>query len=193
MTRKLPTPPKFMKTIILTTMLVWSTLTYSQNGGQQNENNVLKIEYVAYSSGNHIFRLTNKVDCNQVVKLSKNGNFELHSMNALQESLIIITAPQLPEISLKAKRESGAVCKQNPDNGWIELGSSIILPVKFGKISVKRLSPNLLKLTFEAEEDNTIKHYNIMVSEDGKTFRKASVLFPNGITGHKKYSILIKL
>ena len=96
-------------------------------------------------------------------------------------------------VNFKAKRQSGAVCRQNPDNGWVELQSLNVLPIKFGQITATKINPGLIKLTFESEEDNTIKHYNILVSEDGKVYRKAHILFPDGITGGKKYSILIKL
>jgi hypothetical protein len=118
-------------------------------------------------------------------------------MTNLQETIILIPGPQTPQITIKAKRESGANCRQNPDNGWVELQSSIVLPIKFGGIVATKVSPNLIKLTFDVEEDHTLKSYGIMVSPDGKNFKRVTVLFPNGIvpygsTSHKKYSVLVK-
>lgn len=182
-----------MKQVMLMAILcLYYLFGYSQNGGQLNENNVLKIEYVGYNT-NHIFKVINKVNCELIIKMDKNGSFNNMTLTPLQETFIHISGPQSTVVNFKAKRQSGALCKQNPDNGWVELNSLIILPIKWGPITTIRINPNLIKVTFETEEDNTIKHYNIMISEDGKTFKKANILFPNGIIGHKKYSVFIKL
>ena len=183
-----------MKKLFLFIMLFLSLFSYSQNGGQSSENNVLRIEYIGYSNGNHIFQITNKVNCELITKLDKNGTFADLTLTALQSVFVNVPASSGSQIvNFKAKRQSGASCKQNPDNGWAELQSLNVLPIKFGQIVATKINPVLIKLTFESEEDNTIKHYNIMISEDGKTFRKANILFPDGITGHKKYSVFIKL
>lgn len=186
-----------MKTVLLSFMLLCSMLCFSQNGGMNNENNVLRLEYVGYSANAHIYKVINKVNCNLGVKIDKLGGTSSQIMTALQETLVLITAPQTPQVTLKAKRESGASCKQNPDNGWVELQSSIVLPIKFDGITAERIGPNLIKLTFDVEEDHTIKSYGIMVSEDGKNFKRVNVLFPNGIvpygsTSRKKYSVIVK-
>jgi hypothetical protein len=187
-----------MKQVMLMAFLcLCSVFGYSQNGGQQNENNVLKVEYVGYSNGNHIFKVINKIDCQLGVKIDKNGTTSSQMMTNLQETVILAPGPQTPRITIKAKRESGANCRQNPDNGWVELQSSVVLPIKFGGITATKAGPNLIKLTFDVEEDHTLKSYGIMVSPDGKNFKRVTVLFPNGIipygsTSHKKYSVLVK-
>jgi len=178
-------------------MLLLYLFGYSQNGGQLNENNVLRIEYVGYNAGSHIFKIINKVNCDLGVKIDKVGGTSSQIMTSLQETIVLITAPQTPQVNLKVKRESGANYRQNPDNGWVELQSLIALPIKFGGITAERVGPNLIKLTFDVEEDHTIKSYGIMVSNDGKTFKRVTILFPNGIvpygsTSRKKYSVLVK-
>jgi hypothetical protein len=185
------------KVMLMALICLCSVFGYSQNGGQANENNVLKVEYVGYSNNNHIFKVINKIDCQLGVKIDKNGITSSQIMTNLQETIILIPGPQTPQITIKAKRESGANCKQNPDNGWVELQSNIALPIKFGGIVATKVSPNLIKLTFDVEEDHTLKSYGIMVSPDGKNFKRVTVLFPNGIvpygsTSHKKYSVLVK-
>ena len=185
------------KLLFIVSFILFSLFSFSQNGGQANENNVLKVEYVGYSNGNHIFKIINKVNCELGVKIDKNGVTSSQIMMSQQETVILVTAPQTPQINIKAKRESGAACKQNPDNGWVELQSSIALPIKFGNITAVKIGPNLIKLTFDVEEDHTLKSYGIMVSPDGKNFKRVNVLFPNGIipygsTSNKKYSVLIK-
>lgn len=174
-----------------------SVFGYSQNGGQFNENNVLKVDYVGYNNGNHIFKIINKINCVLGVKIDKNGITSSQTMMGLQETVIVVTAPQTPQINIKAKRETGAQCQQNPDNGWVELQSSIVLPIKFGGIVATKVNPNLIKVTFDVEEDHTIKSYGIMLSPDGKNFKRIHVLFPNGTipygsTSSKKYSVLVK-
>lgn len=183
--------------MLMALICLCSIFGYSQNGGQANENNILKIEYVGYSNGNHIFKIINKVDCQLGVKIDKNGVTSSQMMTNLQETIILVTAPQIPQINIKVKRETGAFCKQNPDAGWVELQSSVALPIKFGNITATKVGSNLIKLTFDVEEDHTLKSYGIMVSPDGKNFKRVTVLFPNGITpygstSHKKYSILVK-
>jgi hypothetical protein len=186
-----------MKKLLLFVMLLLYLFGYSQNGGQLNENNVLRIEYVGYNAGSHIFKIINKVNCDLGVKIDKVGGTSSQIMTSLQETIVLITAPQTPQVNLKVKRESGANCRQNPDNGWVELQSTVVLPIKFGGITAERVGPNLIKLTFDVEEDHTIKSYGIMVSNDGKTFKRVTILFPNGIvpygsTSRKKYSVLVK-
>lgn len=186
-----------MKTVLLSFMLLCSLFCFSQNGGINNENNVLRLEYVGYSANAHIYKVINKVNCDLGVKIDKTGGTSSQIMTALQETLILITAPQTPQVTLKVKRESGANCRQNPDNGWVELQSTVVLPIKFAGIIAERLGPRLIKLTFDVEEDHTIKSYGIMVSEDGKNFKRVNILFPNGIvpygsTSRKKYSVLVK-
>lgn len=188
---------KMKKFILSLFFILFSFISFCQNGGQASENNVLKVEYVGYSNGNHIFKVINKIDCEMGVKIDKNGTTSSQMMTNLQETIIIVSAPQLPQVSIKIKRESGANCKQNPDAGWVELQSLIALPIKFGNIYTTRIAPNMIKLTFDVEEDHTIKSYGIMLSEDGKTFKKITILFPNGTiphgsTGQKKYSVVIK-
>lgn len=183
--------------MLMALICLCSIFGYSQNGGQANENNILKIEYVGYSNGNHIFKIINKVDCQLGVKIDKNGVTSSQMMTNLQETIILVTAPQIPQINIKVKRETGTFCKQNPDAGWVELQSSVALPIKFGNITATKVGSNLIKLTFDVEEDHTLKSYGIMVSPDGKNFKRVTVLFPNGITpygstSHKKYSILVK-
>lgn len=174
-------------------MLMCSLLGYSQNGGQNNENNVLKLEYVGYNANAHIYKVTNKVNCQLGVKIDQPGGTSSQTMVGLQETLVSITAPQTPQVNLKVKRESGASCKQNPDNGWVELQSSIVLPVKFGKIIASKVSDNSIKIQFESEEDISISHYDVKISYDAKTYKKVVVLFPNGVVGHKLYTAYIKL
>jgi hypothetical protein len=66
------------------------------------------------------------------------------------------------------------------------------LPIKFKDITSKRIDANTIQITFEAEEDNTINYYKIMVSNDGKSWQERTIVFPNGVQGSKQYVVTLK-
>lgn len=180
-----------MKKVLLLLLLLFSLVGYSQNLGIVNENNVLKISYISYVNGTHSYVLKNKLNCQVLTKLDKNNNFAEHLLEPLEE--LQISIPGTSSVNFKAKKENGGECINAPDAGWVELPSPVVLPITINQITAIRVNPSLIKLTFESQEDINLSNYNIMVSKDGKTFKKAYILFPNGITGNKKYSVFIKL
>lgn len=57
------------------------------------------------------------------------------------------------------------------------------LPIRFKSISAKVVQKGVVDLTFEVEEASGVSHYNIQVSDDGKTYKTVMVVFPdNGKT-----------
>lgn len=174
--------------VILSSLL--SLFGFSQNGGQINENNVLKINYISYINGTHSYVLKNKLNCQVLTKLDKNNNFTEHMLQPLEE--LNISIPGNLSVNFKAKKIQGAECITAPDAGWVELPSPIVLPATFGQIIATKVNPALIRLTFESQEDMNLYNYNILVSRDGKTFKKIHVLFPNGVKGNQKYIILVK-
>lgn len=180
-----------MKKLLLLFFLFLSLSCFSQNLGILNENNVLKISYVSYINGVHTYLLKSKVNCGMRVKLDKNNSFVEHDMLPLEELQVII--PGNNSVNFKAKKTNGGECTNAPDAGWVEMPSPIALPVKMTNVIVTKVNPGLIKLSFRSEEDINISSYNILTSQDGKTFKRAQILFPNGITGTKTYSVLIKL
>ena len=182
-----------MKKVLLLFMLLFNTIAYSQNGGQLNENNVLKIEYLGYSNGSYAFTLKNKVNCQINAKLDKNGAFSNYTLSALQTITVLIPGAPQQIVKFRAKRESGANCLQSPDNGWVEQKCLTVMPVKFLKISATTVSTNRIKLQFEAEEDLDLSHYVIKLSNDATNYKQVTILFPNGISGKKVYIIYVNL
>jgi hypothetical protein len=144
-----------------------------------------------------VFKVISKVNCELTAKVDRSGVVTQHTLGSFQSVLIYVSAPSSSQIvNIKAKRLSGALCRQNPDNGWVEFQSFTVLPIRVGQltnITATKVSPGIIRVDFNSEEDILTKHYNIMVSEDGITYKKVYVLFPDGIIGGKKYSILIKL
>jgi hypothetical protein len=168
-------------------------IAYSQNGGQLNENNVLKIEYHGYINGSYAFTLKNKANCQTVVKVDKNGVVSNYTLSALQTVTFLIIGSPTEIIKFRAKRESGANCIQNPNNGWVEQRCLTVVPVKFLKISATAINANRIKLQFESEEDLDLSHYNIKLSYDAINYKQVMLLFPNGIVGKKQYTLYINL
>lgn len=182
-----------MKKLLLLFMLLFNIVAYSQNGGQSNENNVLKVEYHGYTNGSYAFTLKNKANCQTVVKVDKNGVVSNYTLTALQTVTFLIIGSPTDRVTFRAKRESGANCIQNPNNGWVEQECLVVAPIKFLNISATNVSATRIKLQFESEEDLTLSHYNIKLSYDATNYKQVTILFPNGITGKKTYVIYINL
>jgi hypothetical protein len=70
--------------------------------------------------------------------------------------------------------------------------SQVILPIRFKSISTRRMDANTIRVIFESEEDNSIKHYNIRVSFDGRIWKTYDVVFPGGVQGSKRYQVDLK-
>lgn len=183
-----------MKQLLITLICtLLSVVGLSQNGGQNTENNVLKISYLGWSNGNHVVTLQNKVNCEIVVTYNFDGTTADVTIQALQTITLTKTAPAGSILNAKAKRRSGANCISSPDNGWVEINTvGGVLPVKFKSIKGKRINNNTIEVTFEAEEDNDLKYYVIKVSNDGINYRNVGVVFPDGIISSKTYTITVK-
>ena len=182
-----------MKKLLLLFLMLFNTIAYSQNGGQLNENNVLKVEYHGYTNGSYAFTLKNKANCEIVVKVDKNGVVSNYTLVASQTVTFLIIGSPSESIRFRAKRESGANCIQNPNNGWVEQRCLIVTPVRFLKISATNVSATRIKLQFESEEDLDLSHYNIKLSYDAINYKQVTILFPDGVVGKKQYTLYIDL
>lgn len=165
----------------------------SQNGGQNSENNVLKITYTGWSNGEHIVTLQNKVNCSIVATYNFDGVTVDVTIPALSSVVLTKAAPQSSTLNAKARRKSGANCISSPDNGWVEITTTgVVLPIRFISFAARRLSSGAIQITFTCEEDNTIDRYKVKVSLDAETWKEVLLIFPNGIQGLKTYTATIK-
>lgn len=173
--------------------LLFTISSFSQNGGQANQNSVLEIQYIAFANGNHIFRVYNKQNC-PVSAIGKVGNNPDTSFIIPPLSWDTLYVPGTISSYVKVKAKSTNFCNNMPDMGWVETDTRqlIFLPIKFKSINAVRIDKSTIRVVFESEEDNTILYYNITISFDGKTFKTYKVIFPNGIQGSKKYQVDIK-
>ena len=171
---------------------LFSIIGLSQNGGQNSENNVLKITYIGWVNGEHRVNLTNKLNCEVTATYNFDGVTAEVVLPALATVTLTKTALQASVLNAKAKRRSGAACISSPDNGWVEVFTVMLTPVNFKSVKGKRIDRNTIEVTFEAEEDSDLKYYIIKVSNDGIEYRSVGVVFPDGIISSKTYTVTIK-
>lgn len=125
-----------MKKLLFLFLLFISSVGFSQNGGQSDENNVLRIKYVAYIAGStsnhHKFQVTNLLSCPVTIRFEvKNLNYQKDTALKASESLdLFVSGLSTDFVQGRVKRTSQADCVTNPDNGWVEvIGNGIVLPL----------------------------------------------------------------
>lgn len=183
-----------MKQLLITVLCtLLSIVGLSQNGGQNTENNVLRIVYVGWKSGEHKVLLQNKLNCEVTVTYNFDGATADVVLPALGTTTLSKAAPHGTVLSAKAKRRSGATCISSPDNGWVEVSTILnSVPIKFKSIRGSRIDRSTIEVTFEAEEDSDLKYYTIKVSNDGINYREVGVVLPDGIISSKTYTVTVK-
>ena len=176
---------------ILLLLFLWLPKLYSQNGGQANQNDLIRIDYAGYSGNSHIFKITNIQRCLITAQYTSQG-YTIQSVGILPyESFYYhIQADQSTQVSAKAKTTTycnGPV----PDRGWVEAYSiHSVLSTKFKNIKAKRIGSKI-ELTFEASESSSLTHYVIKISRDGINFEQVAIIFREGILPENKYKIIL--
>ncbi len=109
--------------IVISCLLLWIGCK-AQNGGQANENNVLKIEHIGTINGVAQILITNKQPCAVDVRVSYKTSDEVINIAGNSGVYPAIGAGVF---TVKAKVES--VCVNNPDRGWVELQTKAVLAI----------------------------------------------------------------
>lgn len=166
----------------------------SQNLGQINENNILKIEYFQYDNGKHVFKIINKVPCVTQIKVERyNNQFTDHVLSASSYLLVEVTGTQTSLATIKAKKTVGSECHPNPDDGWVEMASPIVLPITFQtRFGYCFNADKTIDLQFSVQETADVKKYYIKYSSDGKNFRYIQTVTPNKMAGLQTYKTNLK-
>lgn len=112
-----------MKTHLITfLLLLTSTLSFSQNGGQFRENNVASIRLIAYSDGNYIFTVKNKQNCVAIIRTKVDTDPAVdYTVNPNDSVWVYIPRPPLTQIKFRAKAETSCPGFTNPDMGFLEI------------------------------------------------------------------------
>lgn len=181
-----------MKQLILTlTFILTFFCGYSQYVA---ENGVLKIESIGWNGLNYVVKLTNKANCETNFRINYTVGTKDTLLPANASAYVTLVGMNPLATEIKAKKIGGAACVNGTNTDWVlVLVLQTALPIKFKSISAKKVDEKTIRLEFESEEDNTIDRYRIKISSDGKYWKDVLIIFPNGIQGSKKYSVIVNL
>ena len=113
------------KLLIILLMSFLSLKSYSQNGGQFYENNVILLEYIGYSSGKHAFKVCNKQTCNATIRTKADQDPAI-DVQVSGKTCAFVYVERLTPVNIKFRVKAETSCPSfvNPDMGWLELNTS---------------------------------------------------------------------
>jgi len=114
-----------MKTVITALLMLFSLIARAQNGGQFFENNVIRIQYLGYSSGKHSFKVVNKQICEARIRTRAEQDPAVDIQVIANDSSVVQVSRLTPQtIIFKVKAETS--CVSNPDMGWLEINTGTL-------------------------------------------------------------------
>jgi hypothetical protein len=173
-----------MKHLIFALLMGISIVSAAQNGGQNAENNSVKVEYV----GNGNVKISNKQTCESVIRFN-NSQTEV-DLTVPANSFIIQSLPSgIQALLVKAKAATNC---GSTDFGWVEL--NIVTPLKFISKTAKYLpDTDELLVTFTISDSYNVNRVEIEISIDGgHTYRSMGLVWPMFIIPNKPVSYKIK-
>lgn len=111
-----------MKTIITAFLALLGTQSFSQNGGQFFQNNLLRIQYMSYFSGVHTFKVVNKQSCIATIRTKVDQDPSVDLQISANDSTYVTVARDPGNVKFRSKAETA--CVSNPDMGWLEINTS---------------------------------------------------------------------
>lgn len=138
-----------MKKIFTFILLIISLLSNAQNGGQFFENNVIRVNYLGYSSGLHSFTVCNKQDCEARIRTKADQDAAIDIIvRALSCETVYVARPTNINILFRAKAETA--CITRPDMGWLEINTALLtLPLIESNYIVVNRGPNKLEISIK--------------------------------------------
>lgn len=172
-------------------LLLLSNFLYAQNGGQANQNDLIRIDYAGYSGNSHIFKITNIQTCIITAQYTSQG-YSIQSIGIFPYESFYYHIPANQNIQVTAKAKTTTYCNGPvPDRGWVEASSMhFVLSTKFKSIKAKKIGSKI-ELTFEAAESSSLTHYVIKISRDGINFKQVAIIFREGILAENKYKLIL--
>lgn len=114
-----------MKKLFVLILTLLSYFANAQNGGQFFENNVIRINYLGYSNGQHTFIVCNKQDCEARIRTKADQDAANDIIvKALECETLYIARPTSVNILFRAKAETA--CITRPDMGWLEINTALV-------------------------------------------------------------------
>ncbi len=156
--------------------------TIAQNGGQYQENNALKLQFLGMINGINYAKVINKVGegCSFRVNNSKTEAVVWISKNS--SYTFALPAGDLSKMKIKAKSTDNCDCT---DHGWVELVFTS-LPVTFYDVWASRISGNTFWVNWQVGDQRNISHYNIQRSKDGVNWETITVVLGDDVQSNFK-------
>jgi hypothetical protein len=176
-----------MKQLTICAFLLMATsMTMAQNGGQFPENGSVKLEY----AGGGKVKIYNKQSCESVIKVNDGMTEALLNISGNSYSLFTISNGLTTNFTVKAKTTTNC---GGTDFGLVELFIAS-LPVTFTSINAQRISGNQFWVNFSIADPKNVKQYNVQRSVDnGRTWQTITVLWPEENATTNNYSIKVNL
>jgi hypothetical protein len=171
-----------MKKLFVLILTLLSYFANAQNGGQFFENNVIRVNYLGYSNGQHTFIVCNKQDCEARIRTKADQDPAIDIIiKALSCETVYVARPTNINILFRAKAETA--CITRPDMGWLEINTALlVLPLIESNYVVVNRGPNKLEIStkngiFKSSFTNTIYTQTIRVfSLSGKKLYENKVI-----------------
>jgi hypothetical protein len=175
-----------MKKTITSLFLLMGMGATAQNGGQLNENNSLKIEYIGItSSGNPIIKATNKQDCTSEIRVLHGQNVRFKMIEAHTSDTFVLPI-NVCNVTAKATTNYGFV-----DYGQVETNVCNVLPLRFEQLRVQKTGVNTAQISFKIVELSDHKLY-IQLSKDGMNYKRIGIEVPSSAKVGDTYIVNIK-
>jgi len=111
--------------LILTLLFLTSVFAKAQNGGQFFENNVIRIHYLGYDTGTHLFKVVNKQNCEARIRTKADTDAAIDVLVAAGDSVYVHVFRGNPNnVKFRVKAETSCPSFANPDMGWLELNTA---------------------------------------------------------------------
>lgn len=115
------------KFLISTLILMTSLFAKSQNGGQNFENKVIRISYIGYDSGVHLFKVCNKQNCEARIRTKADQDPAVDVLVPANDCITVHVLRSTPTpILFRVKAETSCPSFTNPDMGWLEINTGLI-------------------------------------------------------------------
>lgn len=176
-----------MKKLLIASLLIGHmALGQNPNGGQSNEDQYVKIEYL----GNLRARVTSKQNCAVIHKIKIDGGTQWNeSIAALGHYDFDV------QLNTRVSVTPSVNCSTGEGNmGQVELKfTANVLPIKFGTFKAVPVRKNTYKISFEVYNSVPSNTYHLQMSRNGNTWETIAVQFPDELQPNKIYSLVVEI
>lgn len=156
--------------VTLLCMISFFGFSQNQNGGQFFENNAVRIGYLGYITGSHVFIVKNKQNCQVTIrtKVDQEPAVDIQTMGNDSFSVNVVR-PTPENVKFRVKPETA--CHQNTDMGWLELNT--------GQFSLPLIEDNIIRFVRGPSEYKIQLVGYVLKSDFGLLSEKQTVVIHN--------------